>query len=67
MIWEMIGAIGEWIAAIAVIASLLYLARQIKLANLQSEAVARYSFWPLLEILSGHSSRIDIPAVFLIH
>jgi len=44
MTWEMIGATGEWAAAIAVVASLLYLARQIKLANQQSKAAARYSF-----------------------
>lgn len=44
MTWQNVGAVGEWVAAIAVIASLLYLARQIKLANLQSEAAARYSF-----------------------
>ena len=44
MTWEMIGATGEWAAAIAVVASLLYLARQIKLANQQSKGAARYSF-----------------------
>jgi hypothetical protein len=42
--WEVIGSTGEWAGAIAVVASLLYLARQIKLANLQSQALARYSF-----------------------
>ncbi len=44
MNWEVIGSTGEWAGAIAVVASLLYLARQIKLANLQSQALARYSF-----------------------
>ncbi len=44
MTWEIIGATGEWAAAVAVIASLLYLARQIRVANIQSEASARYSF-----------------------
>jgi len=44
MTWEIIGATGEWAAAIAVVASLLYLARQIKLANQQTKAAARYSF-----------------------
>mgnify|MGYP001825533351 FL=1 len=42
--WEIISATGEWAGAIAVVASLLYLARQIKLANDQSRAAARYSF-----------------------
>jgi hypothetical protein len=44
MTWEIIGATGEWAAAIVVVASLLYLARQIKLANQQTKAAARYSF-----------------------
>ena len=38
------GAIGEVVGAIGVIASLLYLARQIKHANTRSQASARYSF-----------------------
>ena len=41
---EILGVIGEWIATLAVVISLLYLARQIHIANLQSEAAARYSF-----------------------
>ena len=44
MNWEIIGAMGEWAGAIAVVASLLYLARQIHLVSLQSQAAARYSF-----------------------
>jgi hypothetical protein len=44
MNWEIIGSTGEWAGAIAVVASLLYLARQIHLANLQSQAAARYLF-----------------------
>ncbi|MDJ0657451.1 MAG: hypothetical protein QNJ40_25035 [Xanthomonadales bacterium] len=44
MNWEIIGATGEWAAAITVVASLLYLARQIRIANQQSQAAARYSF-----------------------
>lgn len=44
MNWNIIAATGEWAGAVAVVASLLYLARQIKLANRQSRAAARYSF-----------------------
>lgn len=44
MNWEIVSATGEWAGAIAVVASLLYLARQIKLSNQQSQASARYSF-----------------------
>ena len=42
--WEVVSATGEWAGAIAVVASLLYLARQIKQTNEQSRAAARYSF-----------------------
>lgn len=41
---DLISVIGEWVATIAVVVSLLYLARQIHIANQQSEAAARYSF-----------------------
>lgn len=41
---DLMSVIGEWVATIAVVVSLLYLARQIHIANLQSEAAARYSF-----------------------
>lgn len=44
MTWEMIGATGECAAAIAMVASLLYLARQIRQANQQTESAARYSY-----------------------
>ena len=44
MNWEIVSATGEWAGAIAVVASLLYLARQISLSNRQSQASARYSF-----------------------
>ena len=44
MNWDIIGATGEWAGAIAVVASLLYLARQIRLTNQQARAAARYSF-----------------------
>jgi hypothetical protein len=44
MNWEILGATGEWAGAIAVVASLLYLARQIKLSNQNAQAAARYSF-----------------------
>ena len=42
--WEIVSATGEWAGAIVVVASLLYLARQIKQINEQSRASARYSF-----------------------
>ena len=44
MNWEIVSATGEWAGAIAVVASLLYLARQISLSNRQAQASARYSF-----------------------
>lgn len=44
MNWEMIGATGEWAGAIAVVASLLYLARQIHHSTRQAKSAARYSF-----------------------
>ena len=42
--WDVISATGEWAGAIAVVASLLYLAKQGRLSNEQSRAAARYSF-----------------------
>lgn len=44
MNWDVIGATGEWAGAIAVVASLLYLARQIHHATQQAKAAARFSF-----------------------
>jgi hypothetical protein len=44
MNWDIIASTGEWAGAIAVIASLLDLARQIKALNQQSRSAARYSF-----------------------
>lgn len=44
MNWEIIAATGEWAGAIAVVASLLYLARQIHHATKQAKAAARFSF-----------------------
>ena len=40
MSWEVVGAIGEWAGAIAVVVTLFYLARQIRHANLTSQAEA---------------------------
>ena len=40
MDWEIIGATGEWAGAIAVVVTLFYLARQIRHANLTSQAEA---------------------------
>ena len=37
MNWEIIGSTGEWAGAIAVVATLFYLARQIKQQNLNTE------------------------------
>ena len=44
MNWEIVASTGEWAGAIAVVASLLYLARQIRATNQQSRSAARYSF-----------------------
>ena len=44
MNWDAIGAIGELIGAVAVVVTLLYVARQIHQANAQTQAQARYSF-----------------------
>jgi len=44
MNWEAVGAVAEILGAVAVVASLLYLGRQIHQANAQSQAGARYSF-----------------------
>jgi hypothetical protein len=41
---EIVTAAADAVAAIAVVASLVYLGRQIHIANLQSKAAARYSF-----------------------
>ncbi len=41
--WDIIGATGEWAGAIAVVASLLYLARQIHHSTRQAKAAARFS------------------------
>jgi len=44
MNWEIVGATGEWVGAMAVVASLVYLTSQIRLSNQQSQSAARYSF-----------------------
>ena len=44
MNWDAIGAIGEVVGAVAVVVTLLYVARQIHQANAQTQARARYSF-----------------------
>lgn len=44
MNWDALGAIGEIVGAIAVVVTLLYVARQIRQANAQTQAQARYSF-----------------------
>jgi hypothetical protein len=44
MDWEIVGSTGEWVGAIAVVATLFYLARQIK----QQNALARYTAWQSL-------------------
>ena len=41
---ETVSVLAEWISTIAVVVSLLYLARQIHISNIQSQAAARYSF-----------------------
>ena len=44
MNWDALGAIGEPVGAVAVVLTLLYVARQIHQANVQTQARARYSF-----------------------
>ncbi len=44
MNWVAIGAVAEFFGAVAVVASLGYLGRQIRQANAQSQVDARYSF-----------------------
>jgi len=44
MNWDAIGAMGEVVGAVAVVITLLYVARQIHQANAQTRASARYSF-----------------------
>jgi hypothetical protein len=44
MNWEFIGATGEWVGAIAVVATLFYLGRQIH----QQNRTARYTAWQTL-------------------
>lgn len=53
MDWELVGVAGEWVSAVAVVASLLYLGRQIHQANMQSRATARYSFLDAYGIANG--------------
>lgn len=44
MSWEVVGAISEFVGAIVVVVTLIYVARQIHQVNAQSQATARYSF-----------------------
>ena len=44
MNWEVIGAVSEFVGAIVVVITLLYVARQIHQVNVQGQASARYSF-----------------------
>ena len=44
MNWDALGAIGELVGAVAVVVTLIYVARQIHQVNAQSQASARYSF-----------------------
>lgn len=44
MNWEVSGAVSEFVGAIVVIITLLYVARQIRQVNAQGQASARFSF-----------------------
>ncbi len=44
MNWDALGAIGEVVGAIAVVVTLIYVARQIHQATAQTQAAAQYSF-----------------------
>jgi len=59
MNWDAIGALGEIIGAIAVLATLLYLAQQIRQSNrssiASSEIAIRNSFSPINEAIYGNT------------
>lgn len=44
MNWEVVGAVSEFVGAVVVVVTLIYVARQIHQVNAQSQASARYSF-----------------------
>lgn len=44
MNWEVVGAISEFVSAVVVVVTLIYVARQIHQVNVQGQASARYSF-----------------------
>jgi hypothetical protein len=44
MNWEVLGAVSEFVSAVVVVVTLIYVARQIHQVNQQSQASARYSF-----------------------
>lgn len=58
MNWDAIGAVGEFVGAITVLATLLYLAQQIRLSNriaiASSEIEIRNSFGVLNEAVFGN-------------
>jgi hypothetical protein len=43
-VWEIVGSTGEWVGALAVVATLFYLANQIR----QQNQLARYTAWQTL-------------------
>lgn len=65
MNWDALGAIGEIIAAAAVVVTLLYVARQIHQANAQTQAQARYSFVEAYgHMNTSISTNKDVASVF---
>lgn len=65
MNWEAIGAFGEVVGAVAVVVTLLYVARQIHQANAQTQARARYSFIEAYgEMNVSISTNRDVASIF---
>lgn len=65
MNWEAIGATGEVVGAVAVVVTLLYVARQIHQANAQTQTRARYSFIQAYGIMNtAISNNKDVASVF---
>ncbi len=65
MNWDALGAIGEVVGAIAVVVTLLYVARQIRQANAQTQAQARYSFIEAYgEMNTSITNSKDVASIF---
>ena len=64
MNWEAIGAFGEIIGAVAVVASLLYLATQVRHSNKQSELESfRHTLYSLNELIDSLTSSVETASI----